>query len=284
MITAARPDCIASERWGVVPGTRPGPVRRDGQREIRGRRAAPPAGAPLAGAPPPVQAGAAARAAHARPEVPAHQEKNLRRGFLEYDHFLAARAQRESGRLVPPLFHHPRGTKLDNIDTAWKRPCREAGVPGRFFRDSCRTAVRTPERAGVARSVAMKRTGHKSDAVFRRHDSVCEAGLAAGVAKLSQLELPGVPDPLQSEQLEAAEGTSGTVRGQFRLGGEGTGEAETANPLENNGAGRGTRTPTTLRSADFKSAASARFAIPAHHTIALRSACPTQARRAGRPS
>jgi len=53
--------------------------------------------------------------------------------------------------------------------------------------DLRRTAVRNLERAGVPRSVAMKLTGHKTEAVYRRYAIVCEQDLADAVKKLSSL-------------------------------------------------------------------------------------------------
>jgi len=58
---------------------------------------------------------------------------------------------------------------------------------GRLVHDLRRTAVRNLERAGVPRSVAMKLTGHKTEAVYRRYAIVAEADLREGVTKLAKL-------------------------------------------------------------------------------------------------
>ena len=48
--------------------------------------------------------------------------------------------------------------------------------------------MRKLERAGVPRSVAMKLTGHKTEAVYRRYAIVCEADLTEELKKLAVLE------------------------------------------------------------------------------------------------
>lgn len=57
----------------------------------------------------------------------------------------------------------------------------------RLVHDLRRIAVRNLERAGVPRSVAMKRTGHKTEAVYRRYPIVAKSDLEEGVAKLAKL-------------------------------------------------------------------------------------------------
>jgi integrase len=64
----------------------------------------------------------------------------------------------------------------------------EGSVPTRIPHDFRRTAVRNLERAGVPRSVAMKLTGHKTEAVYRRYAIVCEADLTEGLKKLAAQE------------------------------------------------------------------------------------------------
>ena len=67
----------------------------------------------------------------------------------------------------------------------WKEASKRAGVPTRIPHDFRPTAVRNLERAGVPRSVAMKLTGHKTEAVYRRYAIVCEADLTEGLKKLA---------------------------------------------------------------------------------------------------
>jgi integrase len=127
--------------------------------------------------------------------------------------------ERTTGRIVPAVFHRD-GAPIRDLRGAWETACIAAG----FFRvlnpeaplarqrkkatkllhDFRRTAVRNLERAGVPRSVAMKLTGHKTEAVYRRYAIVSEGDLADGVAKLAALHqalgaAPRAVIPLQKE-------------------------------------------------------------------------------------
>ena len=118
----------------------------------------------------------------------------------QWEHTTAV--ERTTGRIIPVVFHRE-GDPVRDLRGAWETACIAAG----FFRvvnpsapvarqrkkatkllhDFRRTAVRNLERAGVSRSVAMKLTGHKTEAVYRRYAIVSEGDLAEGVAKLARL-------------------------------------------------------------------------------------------------
>jgi integrase len=92
--------------------------------------------------------------------------------------------EKAKGRIVSQVFHR-NGRPIRDYYAAWRKACKEAGIPGRLVHDFRRTAVRNLERAGVSRSVAMKLTGHKTEAVYRRYAIVSPADLRAGVEKLA---------------------------------------------------------------------------------------------------
>jgi integrase len=91
-----------------------------------------------------------------------------------------------TGDWVPLVFHR-NGKPMKDCYTAWRKACDEAGVSGRLMHDLRRTAVRNLEWAGVPRSVAMKLTGHKTEAVYRRYAIVVNDDLRVGVERLAVL-------------------------------------------------------------------------------------------------
>jgi hypothetical protein len=62
-------------------------------------------------------------------------------------------------------------------------------------------AVRNLERAGVSRSVAMKLTGHRTEAVYRRYAIVSEPDLSEGLMKLAALHEAEKVTPSQKKVL-----------------------------------------------------------------------------------
>lgn len=98
----------------------------------------------------------------------------------------AHEALTRQGRIVPLVFHR-NGKPIKSLRKALHAACRAAGCPGRLLHDFRRTAVRNLERAGVSRSVAMKLTGHKTEAVYRRYAIVSSGDLADAARKLQAM-------------------------------------------------------------------------------------------------
>ena len=92
-----------------------------------------------------------------------------------------------TGQLIPWLFCHNDGSPIQDFRGAWAKACLAAGVPGRLVHDLRRTAIRNLERAGVPRSAAMKLTGHKTEAVYRRYAITDSAMLQEAAEKLATL-------------------------------------------------------------------------------------------------
>jgi len=98
---------------------------------------------------------------------------------------LERKAKRIIGWLFPHLEGPHTGERIQDPRKAWAEARKKAGLPGILFHDLRRSAVRNLEQAGVPRSVAMKISGHKTEAVFRRYAIVSDADLAAAAQKMA---------------------------------------------------------------------------------------------------
>jgi integrase len=65
----------------------------------------------------------------------------------------------------------------------FREAAKRAGYPGLIFHDLRRSAVRNMERAGVLRTVAMRISGHRSEAVYRRYAIVSTEDVAQALAR-----------------------------------------------------------------------------------------------------
>jgi len=106
------------------------------------------------------------------------------RSLLERRQAITRRCERAQARIITHVFHR-HGGPIKSLRRAWKTACREAGRPGLLLHDLRRSAVRNLERAGISRSVAMKLTGHKTEAVYRRYAIVAESDLRDAGTKLT---------------------------------------------------------------------------------------------------
>lgn len=116
--------------------------------------------------------------------------------LLELQRRVTRTLEMETSRIVPWVFHR-RGQRIRSYRSGWEKAREEAAkaqgplsrvdLADRLVHDLRRTAVRNFERAGVPRSVAMRLTGHKTEAVYRRYAIVAKSDLEEGVAKLAKL-------------------------------------------------------------------------------------------------
>jgi integrase len=90
---------------------------------------------------------------------------------------------KKADRVVPFVFHRD-GERILTFRTAWKNACKAAGCPGKLIHDMRRSAVRTFERSGMPRSVAMSIVGHKTESIYRRYAIVDEAMQREAAARL----------------------------------------------------------------------------------------------------
>jgi len=113
---------------------------------------------------------------------------------LEVQRERVLQTQRSTGQIIPWVFVHPfgegraaAGSPIKDFRGAWAKACSQAGVPDRLLHDFRRTAVRNLERAGVARSAAMKMVGHRTEAIYRRYAITDDAMLKEEAVKLAKL-------------------------------------------------------------------------------------------------
>jgi integrase len=106
------------------------------------------------------------------------------RAILERRQAITRRCERAQGRIIAHVFHRY-GRPIKSLRRAWMTACRKAGRPGLLPHDLRRSAVRNLERARISRSVAMKLTGHKTEAVYRRYAIVAENDLREAGANLA---------------------------------------------------------------------------------------------------
>jgi integrase len=105
--------------------------------------------------------------------------------------------------------------RIGDLRVTWHRACGGAGVAGRCVHDLRRTAARNLERAGVSRSVEMKFTRHKTEAIYRRCAIVGEADLAEGARKVAAMRAGDAERRLATDESSR----TSTVRAQFADGG-----------------------------------------------------------------
>jgi integrase len=77
-------------------------------------------------------------------------------------------------RLDCPYVFHLDGEKIGDFRKAWKSACQRAGLSGLLIHDLRRSAARNLSRAGVKEQTAMRITGHKTTAMYRRYNIVDE--------------------------------------------------------------------------------------------------------------
>lgn len=135
--------------------------------------------------------------------------------LMEKQREKADEIERKTGKPVTHVFFRRDGRQVRSFKTAWKNAVEKAGLDGRIFHDFRRTAARNLIDAGCSEGDAMKITGHKTAAIFKRYCIVSKKHLAESVAKLArfndQVQPQGEPPVVEKEKKAAAGGNGGRV-------------------------------------------------------------------------
>jgi site-specific recombinase XerD len=101
---------------------------------------------------------------------------------------------------LSPYVFHRRGRPIGDLRKAWAAACEAAGLQagrkvegGLVPHDLRRTGVRNMRRAGVAETVAMAISGHRTRAVFDRYNITDERDLQEALAKTQEYLKAQVP-------------------------------------------------------------------------------------------
>ncbi len=81
------------------------------------------------------------------------------------------------------VFTHPNGRPIRSIKDSFNNACSRAGVRGLRFHDLRHTFNTNLRKAGADRSVIMKMTGHKTESMFQRYNTVDEEDVRMAVKK-----------------------------------------------------------------------------------------------------
>src|ERR1019366_3548321 len=97
------------------------------------------------------------------------------------------------GRLPPecqrPCSDAPNGKPIREFRGAWRKACKQAGVPGTAVSRSRRTAARNMRRAGTAEGIIMEIRRWRAQSVFERYAIVSQQDIRDAVRKLETSEI-----------------------------------------------------------------------------------------------
>ena len=81
-------------------------------------------------------------------------------------------------------FFHRQGEQVKDFRKAWRKACRNAGIPdGRVFHDLRRTTARNLSRADMPDRIALSIMGHKTRAMYDRSHIVDEEDIRRGMRR-----------------------------------------------------------------------------------------------------
>lgn len=119
-------------------------------------------------------------------------ESDVLAAILREQRASASRIELSRGTPVEFVFHYAGRPLPEGLRRCWRSACRKAGLDDRLFHDLRRSFIQRCEDLNVARSSAMKITGHKTEAVYARYAIAPRESLAIALQKLANEEVrPG---------------------------------------------------------------------------------------------
>jgi len=117
-------------------------------------------------------------------QLPFGESEVLTRIIREQRASASAFELRHGGR-VTHVFHYAGRHLPEGLKRCWKAACRRAGLESRLFHDLRRSFIQRCEDHGIARSSAMKITGHKTEAIYARYAIAPRASISAALRRLA---------------------------------------------------------------------------------------------------
>jgi integrase len=108
--------------------------------------------------------------------------------ILREQRVCSARIELSRGIRVEHVFHYAGRQLPEGLRRCWGSACRKAGLESRLFHDLRRSFIQRCEDLSVARSSAMKITGHKTEAIYARYAIAPRSSLAQALKTLANPE------------------------------------------------------------------------------------------------
>jgi integrase len=125
----------------------------------------------------------------------AEDTKTQNRREIPLDEALLALLKQVPKTLNSPYVFTFKGKRLKMVRTAFSKACKRAGIENFRFHDLRHCAVTNMRKAGVPDSVIMSISGHKTNAMFRRYDSVDREDRQKALERLRGWQLDSYKTP-----------------------------------------------------------------------------------------
>ena len=116
----------------------------------------------------------------------ASDTKTKNKREIPLDNELLVLLQQIPRTLNSPFVFTWKGKRITDVRTSFAKACKRAGIVNLHFHDLRHCAVTNLRKAGISDSVIMSISGHKTNAMFRRYDSVDREDREKALEKLKE--------------------------------------------------------------------------------------------------